>query len=352
MEVLRTIGRHELLVETCEPCGISLEEELAAQIGAVEASIIGKQKLLRTLAAGDDYYPLTTHWELWDRCNLACPFCYIVGHSANRVVRFDEIHHQLSDLIDAGLLFCTLTGGESILHPDFIAIYRFLKERGVIVEVFSNGINFGDDILALFAELPPVAVEISIYSLDNGRMRDVFGSRTSDAASAVQTNVRRLRAAGVKVVCKSFVNTLTIDEVSRVERWCLDNAVEYYSSAEISQAYDGADLRGFSAAPGQPKPSNVRAAICLPCGTKNYGSAITSAFGLYPCPSIRLPDCVFSMRELGVAESIRRMKAFMRRFQDEAIHGACGGASGCANCMAYAKPVRDVDGQIVHFAQP
>lgn len=53
--------------------------------------------------------------------------------------------------------------------------------------------------------------------------------------------------------------------------------------------------------------------VCFPCGTKNYGCAITPAFEMFPCSSIRHTDCYFDLRALGVNEAIRRMKAFMRK---------------------------------------
>ena len=136
--------------------------------------------------------------------------------------------------------------------------------------------------------------------------------------------------------------------------WCRDNEIEHYSSSEITQAYDGADLSGYAVKASDVKASCLKEpkrAVCLPCKTKNYGSAMNATFSIYPCPAIRLHDCTFDLRQLGVTESLRRMKAFMRRFQDTEIRGGEYGASGCGSCMAYAKPVRDEAGELLHFAQ-
>lgn len=357
MELIRQIGRHEVLVDTSEPCGLYFEESAVTLKPGENAVPLEKGEVLNLLASGDDYFPLTLHWELLDRCNFACPFCYIVGHSFNKIARFAEIKNHLADLIREGLLFCTLTGGEVTIHPDFKVIYQFLKEQGVVVEVFTNGYAIDDQMVELFQSYPPSAVEVSLYSLENERLQNFYGVRDSQGATKVLDNVLRMKRAGVHVVCKTFLNTVTSSDIDSVVRWCQENEIEHYSSSEVTQAYDGADLKAYAVKKRNVQVSLLKApkqAVCLPCKTKNCGSAITSSFSIYPCPSIKLSDCTFDLRQLGVPESLRRMKAFMRRFQDTEIKGGDGecGASGCASCMAYAKPVRNETGELLHFAQP
>lgn len=344
MEVLRKFGVHELIVETAEPCGIALDERAIRVVG--RDGQVNKKALLRYLSSGDQYIPLTLAWEVLDSCNLACPFCYIVGHSNNKAIRFAGVRDHVSELVDAGVLFCTLTGGEVTIHPDFVEIYRFLKMRGVVVEVFTNGYAIDDAQIDLFRELPPSEIEISLYTLDDRRLTEVYGFRRPGGASRVLQNVLRLRDAGVNVICKTFLTTVTAADIESIVAWCEHHGLEHYSSREVAPGYDGADLSGYAVSSGGSQPI-ANSPVCLPCGTKNYGSAIDSAFRLYPCPSIRLPDCRFDLRELGVAESIGQMKDFMRRFQDVRIEGA-----GCASCIAYASPVRDAQGALVGFAQP
>jgi MoaA/NifB/PqqE/SkfB family radical SAM enzyme len=267
------------------------------------------------------------------------------------VIRFSEIKGHLADLIGEGLLFCTLTGGEVTIHPDFSSIYKFLKEQGVIVEVFTNGYAIDDGLTELFRSHPPIAVEVSLYSLNNGRLRGTYGVRDGEGASRVLENVLRLKRAGVNVICKTFLNSVTNCDIEAVVLWCKSNDVEHYSSSEVTQAYDGADLGGYAVNKRDGQARDLMKAVCLPCKAKNYGSAINASFSICPCPSIMLHDCTFDLRQLGVAESLRRMKAFMRRFQDTEIRGGERKSGGCASCMAYAKPVRNDAGDLLYFEQ-
>lgn len=350
MGIIRQIGEHELLIDPSGPCEISLGSSLVALLDSKRG--LEKSTLMKLLARGDQYYPLSLVWEMLDSCNLACPFCYIVGHSKHKIARFREIEPHLIDLVDAGLLFCTLTGGEATMHPDFTVIYEFLKTRGVVVEIFSNGHAIDEDLVALFVRLPPVEIEISIYTLDDRRFREVYGFRADGGAARVLRNVLNLKEAGLNVTCKTFLNTVTAEDIVEVSEWCAANDIYHYSSSEITRAYDGADLSTFAVtAPATMSGLSVKdASVCLPCGTKNYGSAINAAFEIYPCPSIRLTDCTYDLRTMGVPSALAAMKAFMRKFQDSVIRSA--GGTKCASCIAGAVPIRNELGEILHFSDP
>lgn len=355
MGIIRRIGQHDVLIDTSEPCGISLQEATVATAPGEDVILLEKAAILGMLSSGDDYLPLSLHWELLDKCNFSCPFCYIVGHSFNKIVRFYEIRNHLSDLIHEGLLFCTLTGGEVTIHPDFKSIYVFLKENGVIVEVFTNGYAIDDEIIELFRSHPPSSVEVSLYSLDNSRLCNSYGVKDSLGASKVLDNVLRLKRAGTQVVCKTFLNTVTSADIESIASWCKSNGIDYYSSSDVTQAYDSSDLRAYQVRKNEPhallRKSHLTA-VCLPCKTKNYGCAIDASFSIFPCPAIRLSDCTYDLRQIGVKESLRRMKAFMRHFQDTRIQGSESGSPKSSSCMAFAKPVRNEDGELMHFAQP
>lgn len=355
MEVLRRIGSHELLIDVAEPCGISLEEDLLRGIPDADGTTLSKRAILRALASGDDYFPLSLHWEVLDKCNFRCPFCYIVGHSFQRVVRFAEIQPHLTALIEEGLLFAILTGGEVTLHPDFCQIYGFLKTHGVIVELFTNGFMISEEMFDLFTRLRPYAVEISLYSLDDAKLRSVYGATGNHPAQTVLNNVLRFKRLGLPVVCKTFLNSQTAQDFRDIARWCEANGVEHYSSSDLTPAYDGADLSAFRVQGREPKKLVIlnegQKNVCLPCGTKNYGCAITPAFELFPCSSIKHRDCYYDIRSLGLREALRQMKAFLRRFQNSEIVEAAATGGRCKTCIAFSAPVRDASGQITHFAK-
>jgi hypothetical protein len=168
----------------------------------------------------------------------------------------------------------------------------------------------------------------------------------------VWSGASALKDAGIQVVCKTFLNAVTEPDFDALVSWCDANAIEHYSSSNMTQAYDGENLDKFkSKARAAPSMRRTTEAVCLPCKTKNYGSAINAAFQIFPCPTIRLADCTYDIRTHGVPEALSKMLQFMRRFQDTEIQGVPSDSNKCASCIAFAKPIRTDSGEISHFSQ-
>jgi len=112
--------------------------------------------------------PLSGSIDLTHRCNLRCVHCYLGGKTQNMNTPNPELTTAqwiriIDEIAEAGCLNLLITGGEPFLKAGFAEIYTRARENGLIVTVFTNGSRITDDILALFKDLPPHAVEISLY---------------------------------------------------------------------------------------------------------------------------------------------------------------------------------------------
>lgn len=115
-----------------------------------------------------DRTPLDGSLELTFRCNLRCAHCYVNEPPGSRSLRARElttleIRHLTDEVVDRGCLWMLLTGGEPLLRPDLEEIYLYMKRRGLLVTLFTNGTAITPRIADLLAEWPPLVVEISIY---------------------------------------------------------------------------------------------------------------------------------------------------------------------------------------------
>ena len=99
--------------------------------------------------------------ELTNRCNFRCTHCYQECGDSN----FDQ--YLLDKVVTLAqtnnMLQIYLTGGEPLLHKNFVNIYIKLKKLGFFISIFSNGSIISDDIKEIFLINPPNMVEISIY---------------------------------------------------------------------------------------------------------------------------------------------------------------------------------------------
>lgn len=97
-------------------------------------------RVLRGLAraALDTDRPLMAHVVVTRRCNLACGYCTEYD-AVSPPVPLDEMKARIDRLARLGTVFVTLTGGETLLHPDIVAIVRHVRDRGMTPALNTNG---------------------------------------------------------------------------------------------------------------------------------------------------------------------------------------------------------------------
>jgi hypothetical protein len=80
-------------------------------------------------------------------CNIRCRDCYNL--QPDHVRPLAEIEEQLDALMRLRRLqSVSIVGGEITLHPDLVEIVRRVRQRGLFVELFSNGVALNDDLLS------------------------------------------------------------------------------------------------------------------------------------------------------------------------------------------------------------
>ena len=89
-------------------------------------------------AALDRDRPLVTHLVITRRCNLACGYCFEYDKVSQPVPR-GVLEARLDQLAALRSVFVTLTGGESLLHPDAAHLVRHARERGLVPFLNTNG---------------------------------------------------------------------------------------------------------------------------------------------------------------------------------------------------------------------
>lgn len=180
--------------------------------------------------------PVAATLELTRRCNLRCAHCYLGDQAEQHRLRDQElgasaIQAALTEWAAAGCLYLTITGGDPMLRPDFAEVYRQARELGLVVTVFCNGTLVTDEIVALFRELPPRKVEISLYGATPETHDRVTGISGSHAKT--WTGIRRLQAGGVRLGLKTLLLTTNLHEFEAMEKQAADVGVDFRHDAAL-----------------------------------------------------------------------------------------------------------------------
>lgn len=296
------------------------------------------------------YLPESVMLEVTNQCNFNCQFCYI--HTCNRDLnhlRFSVIHRDLQYLVDNGLLHCVITGGECLLNPDFIKIYRFLKTNGVLVTVLSNLSLLTNEHIEVFRELPPYKVDVSVYGYSN----EEFWNTTSQRHVNVQTiftNILRLKNEGIRVTCKTPENIITENEIPKIREWCIMHDVEYYTSPEIFENYNGQSMDHFISNPKSIDVERVESItekyganvkqfgrkMCFDCKGGQYGLFVSYDYKVRPClPFYSIEEANFAITSEGIHSSLESMKMLIQRYSGTPLKycNGCDAVNLCKECV-------------------
>lgn len=186
--------------------------------------------------------PIAATLELTRRCPLRCAHCYLGDQAAQARRRGEEldtaaVKAAVSDWAKAGCLYVTITGGDPMVREDFAEIYRHVRESGMVATVFCTGMLVTEAIADLFRELPPRKVEISLYGAT---------AATHDAATGVVgsharawAGIRRLPAAGVRLVLKTLLMKTNRHELAEIEKQAAEIGAGFRHDAALFPCMEG-----------------------------------------------------------------------------------------------------------------
>lgn len=293
--------------------------------------------------------PLSMTWELTNRCNFNCPFCYIHNHSNTSKeecseYRFEEIKSELDELIKRGLFICYLTGGECLLHPDFEKIYLYLKKEGVLVAVLTNAALLSEKHISIFKKYKPYKIEVSIYGKDHTFSSD------STVADKVLENVLKLKNAGINVVAKMPFNSCTEGQFEKVQLWCTEQDIDFFYSDELFNGYDGTNNTIFkrdkeeNTIPSELKFGYKKVFDCS-AGKHSfilsYNGKVRPCFAFYEQKAL---EWVFDI-EKGIVEAYDRMKNKIESIAGRCLKycNGCEKSAQCQECIATQCMADDVE---------
>ncbi len=165
--------------------------------------------------------PISNFFELTPRCNFDCKMCYVHLTPEQMGQRKELTTEQwlriVDEAVEAGMLYCVLTGGECMLHEGFWQIYDRILESGVVLSVNTNGWALTDADIARFRENPPTTIRITLYGASEESYERATGRR---AFGKVLENIRKLKAAGLSPKLAATLTRYNQDDYEALNELC------------------------------------------------------------------------------------------------------------------------------------
>ena len=166
-------------------------------------------------------------FELTSRCNERCRHCYLPGARNFHDLETELTLDILDQLADMGTLHVTFSGGECLLHKDFIKILRHAREKDFSISVLSNVTLLNDEIISALKDANIDLLQASVYSMDADEHDYI--TRLEGSHEKTIRNLERLIAADVPVQISCPTMRKTYKSYQKVLDWAYKHGVKGYT---------------------------------------------------------------------------------------------------------------------------
>lgn len=292
-------------------------------------------------------FPISFDLEITTRCNLNCRHCYINlpardSEAKKNELSFAQIEQIADQAVAMGSLWCLITGGEPLLRADFPEVYLMLKQKGLLLAVYTNACLITDKHIELFTKFPPREIEVTIYGITAETYERV--TRCAGSYDTFRRGLDLLIKNGLKVRLKAMALRSNVSELPEITAFCRRYTKDYFRFDPLLHLrYDGNTTRNeeikserLSAEEiavieqADDERSNALKNNCdyftlsgqehhdcrhlFHCGVGTHEFSVSPDGYFRLCSSLWHPDCVVDLKKTTLADAwnslVPRVKAF------------------------------------------
>ena len=173
---------------------------------------------------------LSMEIEFNRNCNFNCIYCYVQNDAKGRKeLTGEEARDVITQAGDLGARKMIILGGEPMLYPHIMEMIQFIKERGMEMELFTNGTNITRAAARTLSDYG-VTVVLKMNSTDE-KLQDILSGKKG-AYKHIQEAFNNLKEAGYPFSSPMGVSTIicrqNIDELVRMWQWLRDQKIDPY----------------------------------------------------------------------------------------------------------------------------
>lgn len=280
--------------------------------------------------------------ELTATCNLRCLHCYgsfAPGRREHLELRYLE--RLVDQAYDLGVYKIDLTGGEPLLHPEFIQVLQLIARKSMVYTVFSNLTHLPDVVLEHMRTRPPACVVTSVESID-AATHDSYRGRRGSHAKTVRSMLR-LKEAGIATKVNVVVGKHNHRELEATLTWLhglgvqvVVDTVHAEGRATASLQLSPTELRSLGERMKRRQKTNVRES----CGVAAGMVYVDATGALRLCPSLTGPEHTLGNAKapaFSLEECVRDLPQRFPEFTSAPCTATCVAGDHCdGGCRARA----------------
>lgn len=176
------------------------------------------------------------HIEVANECNERCVHCYIPHEYKTKIISSDLFYRIIEDGRKMNIINITLSGGEPLLHKDFVNFLIKCRKLDLSVNILSNLTLLTESIIDEMKKNPLLSVQTSIYSMDP----EVHDSITKVKGSFEKTknSLLSLKHNGIPLQISCPIMKENQDTFIDVVKWAKKNNITIATEYVIFASYD------------------------------------------------------------------------------------------------------------------
>jgi radical SAM protein with 4Fe4S-binding SPASM domain len=182
-------------------------------------------------------HPCRAEIEITSYCNLNCVHCYFPENYPKKYAPTKRLIALLKEMRSQGCLWLGFTGGEPLMHKDFLKIYSQAKKLGFLTSIITNGTLFSKEIVKYLKKYPPFLINLTL----NGITKNTYESitRTRHSFTKVMDAIELIVKNKLPLKIQSNIMTLNIAEIDKIELFAQKKHIGYRASAHIYAKLNG-----------------------------------------------------------------------------------------------------------------
>lgn len=192
------------------------------------------------------------NWELTLACTLRCMHCGSrAGRPRQNELSLGECLGVADQLSDLGCRECTMIGGEVFLYRGWQELAAYLADKGIRVNIVSNGYILGRAEIEQIRQAGLVNVGLSIDGMAPSHNR-IRGK--SDAFERIEKSLDLLNGEGIEVGAVTSLMQFNCADLPELYEFLLDHRVQVWQLQLVSPMGNMAGGRDFITRPEQVRP--------------------------------------------------------------------------------------------------
>lgn len=157
------------------------------------------------------------HIEITNKCNEKCVHCYLPHENIVNHIDENLFYNILDQCKEMNVLHLTITGGEPMLHKNFINFLRRCKEYNLSVNLLSNLTLLNDKIIEEMKNNRLFGVQTSLYSMDPEIHDEI--TKTKGSFEATKNSILKLKENDIPLQISCPIMTQNKSSYRDVVSW-------------------------------------------------------------------------------------------------------------------------------------